>query len=181
MMPITILAPLDGSHAAEAAMPYALRLAKATTGRLVLVRAALAVEPQGHDPAVREARATAEARAYLDLVIARLGTTGSAVETMALYGYPATQILSQSRRLPADLVVMATHARAGLGRWIFGSVADEIIRHASVPVLAVPHGSAPPWPAARAARILVTLDGSSLAEAVLGPVQTLAAVGRWRS
>jgi len=91
------------------------------------------------------------------------------VETTIPWGDPADEILAQARSARADLVVMATHGRSGLGRWLYGSVADEVLRRASVPIFLVPPGSEVPWSADRAPRILVPLDGSQLGEAALGP------------
>jgi len=43
-------------------------------------------------------------------------------------------ILASAREHAADVIVMSTHGRAGLGRWVFGSVADQVLRHAELPV-----------------------------------------------
>jgi len=70
---------------------------------------------------------------------------------------------------------MATHGRSGLGRWLYGSVTDEVLRHANVPVFLVPAMVARPWPADRPPRILASLDGSALAQEVVNPASDLAA------
>src|ERR1051326_3917222 len=93
------------------------------------------------------------------------------VETTIPWGEPTDEILEQVRSARADLVVMATHGRSGLGRWLYGSVADEVLRRASVPIFLVPPGSYEPWSADRAPRILVPLDGSQLSQAALGPAR----------
>jgi nucleotide-binding universal stress UspA family protein len=72
-----------------------------------------------------------------------------------------------------DVVVMSTHGRSGVGRVVHGSVADDLVRHASVPVLLVPAASAPSWPT-QSPRIGVPLDGSELAARALGPALGLA-------
>jgi nucleotide-binding universal stress UspA family protein len=69
---------------------------------------------------------------------------------------------------------MATHGRSGLGRAVLGSVADEVLRHAPVPVLLVPAARAGAWPASGPLRVLVPLDGSDFALEALGPVRRLA-------
>jgi nucleotide-binding universal stress UspA family protein len=167
-----ILVPLDGSPLAEQALPYAERLAEALSARLILSRVLpLSVVR----PAEADLASAAEARAYLLGVGDRLTTNGRLVETTTPWGEPAAEILKQARSTQADLVVMVTHGRSGPGRWLYGSVADEVLRNASVPVVLVPRASAAPWSAHRAPRILVPLDGSELGEAALGPAQKLAA------
>jgi nucleotide-binding universal stress UspA family protein len=76
--------------------------------------------------------------------------------------------------------VLATHGRSGLGRWLYGSVADHVLRHAPVPVLLISAGCAPAWPESGPGRILVPLDGSALAEAALAPAAALAGILRAR-
>jgi hypothetical protein len=61
---------------------------------------------------------------------------------------------------------MSTHGRSGIGRWLCGSVADAVIRSATVPVMLIPSDVRGPWPTDRQPRILVLLDGSQLSEAV---------------
>jgi nucleotide-binding universal stress UspA family protein len=175
-MPTTILVPLDGSPLAEQALPYGQRFASAGSSRLVLMRAAEASWVPGHHPAITEAEATGNAQAYLGKVAAGLAAAGHEVETIARCGEPAREILAQA--VSADLVVMATHGRSGAGRWIYGSVADEVLRHTPVPVVIVPRDAAPPWPTDRAPRILATLDGSATSEAVLDPLLKLATLLR---
>jgi nucleotide-binding universal stress UspA family protein len=74
------------------------------------------------------------------------------------------------------LLVLTTHGRSGMARTVWGSVADEVLRHASVPVLLLPRACAAGWqpvpPGER--RVLVTLDGSALAEAILEPARAVA-------
>src|SRR5262249_13967454 len=73
-------------------------------------------------------------------------------------------------------IVLSTRGRSGLGRWLYGSVADGVMRHAGVPVLLVPAAcKMRGWPIDRALRILVPLDFSALSEAVLPPATELAA------
>jgi nucleotide-binding universal stress UspA family protein len=50
-------------------------------------------------------------------------------------GSPAAEILAFT--VPGDLVVMTTHGRGGIRRWLLGSVAEKIVRTASVPVLLI--------------------------------------------
>jgi nucleotide-binding universal stress UspA family protein len=171
-MMYTILVPLDGSPLAEHALPFAARLAAATSARLILSR----VLPLSNlQPVEADLASADEARAYLLRVGDRLTAKGHLVERTTPWGEPAAEILEQARSTQADLVVMGTHGRSGPGRWLYGSVADDVLRHALVPVVLVPRDAAKPWSVDRTPRILVPLDGSELAEAALGPARKLAA------
>lgn len=165
----TILVPLDGSPLAERALPYAELLAQALEARLVLVRAVVAHTFPGVDPTDAQVRAVEEAEAYLAGLAARLAERGLAVETATPYGDAVQEILLEIDLRRADLVVMATHGRSGLGRWVYGSVAAGVLARSPVPVLLVrawqPSLAAPPI--AKQPRLLVPLDGSEFAEEAL--------------
>ena len=161
----TILVPLDGSPLSERALPYAERLAEVTSARIVLCRALAVFAPRPAD----DLDSADEARAYLQRLAEQLSNNGRTVETALLWGEAAPEILKQVRSAQAQLVVMGTHGRSGIGRWLYGSVADEVLRHATVPILLVPPGATMPWSANAAPRIVVPLDGSELSEAALGP------------
>jgi nucleotide-binding universal stress UspA family protein len=120
-----------------------------------------------------DAVTTPEIEAYLSMVAKRFGS--ASVETVVAGGEPAQTILAEVAEREIDLIVMATHGRSGVSRWIFGSVADEVMRHSPVPVLLVSAtGPERAWPEGRAPRILVTLDYSGLSEAVLEAAADLA-------
>jgi nucleotide-binding universal stress UspA family protein len=70
--------------------------------------------------------------------------------------------------------VMSTHGRGGIGRFLYGSVADDVLRHARVPVVLLPAAAPAAWPTAGKLRVLVPLDGSDLAVRALEPVLALA-------
>jgi nucleotide-binding universal stress UspA family protein len=63
---------------------------------------------------------------------------GTEAETRLIKGDASGGILQAVRQHRPTLVVMTTHGRSGLGRWLFGSTTDEVLRHANVPVLVVP-------------------------------------------
>jgi nucleotide-binding universal stress UspA family protein len=119
----------------------------------------------------------AEAQEYLSQVAKRDTLAGLRVETEVTVGLPAQDILDEIVERQADAVVMCSHGRTGLGRWMLGSVAEHVARYASVPVLILrdgdslfktsPQGDHP-------ARVLVPLDGSPLAESALEPAARLA-------
>jgi nucleotide-binding universal stress UspA family protein len=165
----TILVALDGSPLAERALPFARAVARGAGARLVLVRA---VPPATVAPA--PGSAGDEAAAYLER-IALLVTGHGAVEVAVPAGEPAAAILAHGRARGADLLVLATHGRSGLGRWLYGSVADAVLRHAETPVLLVPATCTAAWQGAGAGRVVVPLDGSHEALTAIAPARALAA------
>ncbi len=168
-----ILVPLDGSVLAERAVPYAHTLAAAMEAEILLVRA---VEVSSTRDARRGgdlAERTREARTYLDEIAARLGNLVR-VETVVLAGDPTTAILGEIERKHVSLLVMSTHGMAGIGRWIYGSVADQVIRQTDLPILLIPAHCQLRWTDTQPHRIVVPLDGSSFAEEALGPASDLA-------
>jgi nucleotide-binding universal stress UspA family protein len=174
----TIVVPLDGSDLAERALPYAVRLAQQSRARLVLLRAVLAHPAAGVSPV--EARAAVVERAQFELgTVAerlRFWKAGLAVEPAVVYSEAAAAITETVRERQASLIVMATLGHTGPGRWLYGSVADRVLRRAEVPVLLIPATCEQSWPSGRTLRILVPLDGSAYAEEVLGPAAELAAL-----
>ena len=177
----TILVPLDGSPLAERALPFAARLCRASGGRLVLVRATLDLRapllaPSAAEPIIKQQLSAAEqATAALNAVAERLRAEGLTVQTHVAADVPEELIAKAADSSHADLIVLSTHGRSGLGRWVYGSVADHVVRTAQVPVLVVPPSSIPEWPTNRKLRCLVPLDGSDRSAAVLGPAKALAA------
>jgi nucleotide-binding universal stress UspA family protein len=120
-----LLIPLDGSPLAEQVLPAALELARLMEGRCTLLRVAGPSE-----------LARAEAEAYLDEVAARLRAEGVPIRSrVVLARHAAEAILEQVRAHGHDLVALATHGRGGARRALLGSVADRVIRGASVPTL----------------------------------------------
>jgi nucleotide-binding universal stress UspA family protein len=163
----TILVPLDGSAFAERALPYATTLARAAHARLLLLRAVLAHPLPGTDPAHAQLTAVQHAEAALTAVAERLRRDGLPVDTAVYYDEAATAIADAAHYRHADLIVMSTHGRTGLGRWLYGSVADRVLRRAEVPLLLIPATCERGWSAEGALRVLVPLDGSALAEEAL--------------
>lgn len=164
----TILIPLDGSALAERAIPYAAWLGRAEGSRLLLLTAI----PDQNDPALAGA-----AKSTLATIAEKLWAMGLIVETLVVPGDAARVIETAADHDDVGMIVMSTHGRSGPGRWLFGSVADLILRQVAVPVLLVPAEVAAPWPEDRPLRVLVPLDGSNLAEAVVDPILSLARIG----
>jgi nucleotide-binding universal stress UspA family protein len=139
-----LLVPLDGSQLAEQALGKALDVAEGGKTTLLLLRAAEASTWPGVDPTDEQIRVVHDAEAYLDGVRARLAARGiHKVETSVWYGPPAAAIVEAARVTGADLVVMTTHGRSGLGRLILGSVAEAVLRGTSTPILLLRADGAP--------------------------------------
>lgn len=164
-----IIVPLDGSKLAETALPWAERLAVATNAQIIAFRAAEAHVLPGTNTG--EVHALEAAHQYLNGVVARLTAKGLKAWPITAYGKPEEHIGEAAKVHDAAMIVMATHGRAGLGRWLFGSVADKVVRTASVPVLVVRGRQLPPRPWRR---LVVPLDGSPSAEQAIAPAADLA-------
>lgn len=171
-----ILVPLDGSPLAERAIPYAESLARTTMARIVLLRAVEVHALSGHRRAKARVGAQQEAENYLDAIAAPLRERGLTVDIALPYGGAAEMIEDEIAIRGIDLVVMATHGRGGLGRMVFGSVAERVLHHSAVPVLLIRAWQEATGDAfAAAPRIVVPLDGSRFAEAALPTARELAA------
>lgn len=141
--------PLDGSRVAEQAIPHATALAGAMSVKLKLVR----VTPFAQDlymytdypigaygEAYEEAMNSLDTEAvkYLRNVSKRLQRQGvSSVEHTLLRGNPADAIVDIAQKTEDNLVVMTTHGRSGVGRFLLGSVADRVVRYCGDPVLII--------------------------------------------
>jgi nucleotide-binding universal stress UspA family protein len=163
-----IMVPLDGSQLAERALPYAARLAKAAQAHLHLFHVMPDIPPPVH------AWAELDVAARLETLATQLRGQGIQATARTVVGRrPATTILSNAADPPADLIVMSTHGMSGIGRWLYGSVADEILAKSDLPVLLVPAACRHPWPQDRPLKLMVPLDGSDLSEAALEPAKML--------
>ena len=166
----TLLVALDGSPLAERSLPLATAISRGSGARLVVLRAAEGLRGSGAGRAHGEAEGeAAEALGYLRGVAARLAERGVAARIAAPRGEPVERLLDAIATHEADLVVLSTHGRSGLGRWVYGSVAEGILHRSPVPVLLVPATAPVSWRTVRQerCRLLVPLDGSQQAEAAL--------------
>ena len=140
-----ILVPLDGSELAECVLPHVEAIARGCQVKsMVFIRV---VEPF-HQPAGDyvfdaeemqriDAQQKLAADDYLKKVLSKMDQSGPAVKTEAIFGRPAEILADYAAKNQFDLIVIATHGRSGVSRWIWGSVADRILRSACVPVLMV--------------------------------------------
>lgn len=147
-----VLVPLDGSELAERALECAAQLARELGSSLVLLRVVNATE---FAPAqALAAWSTADllsvaaederrsAQEYLERVAARVRQAGVDAQCAVRMGDPAGEIVEYGKANRIDLIVMSTHGRSGLSRWVYGSVADRVLRGGTLPVLLVRAGSA---------------------------------------
>lgn len=152
----TILLTTDGSELARAAIPHALQLAAMTPDATVVAVTVIDTVAQllaqatpsgwGYDGgriAVESAEAAVAAEreaATATLAALRTELEGAGVKsvrTAIVEGHAGTAIVDAAKAERADIVVMATHGRGGLGRALLGSVADHVVRHTACPVLLV--------------------------------------------
>ncbi|MBE0431600.1 MAG: universal stress protein [Dehalococcoidia bacterium] len=145
-----ILACLDGSELAGQIMPYATEEALSFQARLILLQVVPepvillpgipGVEPVPirTDVMIEETkRSLARAKEYLERVATRPRERGIEVETVAILGRAGETILNYASSNDVDLIAIVTHGRSGLGRAVFGSIANHVLRHSGVPVLVI--------------------------------------------
>jgi nucleotide-binding universal stress UspA family protein len=133
------LIPLDGSALAEAVIPAFLEFAAPLKLEVVLLQVLAAIPSQVSEELRRGVvnpleRLQQEAEAYLGGYAQDLCTRGLSARTAVRVGDAATEIVAGAREYQADVIAMTTHGRSGLTRILFGSVAEAVLRRASVPV-----------------------------------------------
>ncbi|MGO8946112.1 MAG: universal stress protein [Ktedonobacterales bacterium] len=197
-----ILVPLDGSARAEGALPVARQMAEHLGAPLLLARVGQvtpipyassygALPPESYQQLINDERQLA--RDYLKKQGQLLREQGISVRTVLAEGEAASALLDICASEQVGLVIMTTHGRTGLARFTLGSVADRLVRYSHIPILLLrSYGSAStsraaasdspmatslaPVAAWQIDRVLVPLDGSSLAETALPIVWELAGV-----
>jgi nucleotide-binding universal stress UspA family protein len=138
-----IVVPLDGSDVAEYALPAAIEMARTLAASMHLVRVvdapennlAFGVESTIGGPSVALQQETERklATEYLAETAVEVGREGFAVTTAILDGQAPSELVAAMQ--PGDLYVMSSHGRSGIARWYLGSVAEQVVRQASVPVM----------------------------------------------
>ena len=151
-----ILVPLDGSRLSGGALSYAIDIAKRYQSKLIVMRVVppatvvpsstateIGIDPAAARIAVQSARIQDRAnvmrvRKYLQQKLRAI--TGQDIEGAyhIAVGEPGKSIIRHSAEAKVDLIVMMTSGKGGLKRAILGSVADEVVRKAGVPVLLLP-------------------------------------------
>jgi len=139
-----ILLPTDFSGCANYALPYAAEIARATKATIICLHVVEPVVPavgytglaepmpidiseQLEDSAERQLPRLAECEECV----------GLNVEEVIVHGDPAAEIVRVAAEKEVNLIVISSHGRTGLGRMIFGSTAEAVVRHATCPVLVV--------------------------------------------
>ena len=145
-----IMVPLDGSDLAECVMPHVEAI---TTGckitNVVFVRVVNPIHLPASVPArgefgfsENERRKLEEqhkqtAETYLKQMVANTRLEGAVLGYEVLVGKVADTLAQWAEKNGVDLIVIASHGRSGVSRWVMGSVADRVLRSACVPVLMI--------------------------------------------
>jgi nucleotide-binding universal stress UspA family protein len=161
MTPNIILVPLDGSPESNAALPLARTLARATHGSITLLRVLTHEDPT----------TTGNASSNLGRIAEELHGAGIDVDSVVRHGHVADAILTEVRHRAASLVVMRTHARAGVERVLLGSIADQVLARCPVPVVLMRPGERR---VTGIHNLLVPVDGSPGGTLALGAAVALA-------
>ena len=141
----SILLPTDFSDCANFALPYAAGIARATGASLLAVHVVETVVPAVGYSGMSEPLPIADISEQLEESAEREmprvaeceECAGLNVEEMIVHGDAATEIVRVARERRVDLIVISSHGRTGLGRILFGSTAEAVVRHATCPVLVV--------------------------------------------
>jgi nucleotide-binding universal stress UspA family protein len=181
-----ILLPLDGSVRAERAIPIAARLARASDGSIIMVRVVRKASDMFSSLASQPTLAQrilgadfAQAEHYLADVATSADLQSIPLQIEVRFGPVVSSILAVADDCEADVIVLCSHGYSGLRRRIMGSVAEQLARHATTPMLVLRENG--PLPAElhetdpRPLRALVALDSSEQAEVVLEPAARLVA------
>lgn len=146
-----IIVSMDGSKLAECVLPHVETIAGSGKVIVELVRV---IEPlelptkggialSGETIRQIELQRENEARSYLLDIEKILKAKGIKSQSTVLIGKVAESLVDYARNNKADLIVMATHGRSGISRWVRGSVADRVLHSSHIPVLLV---QSPGWP-----------------------------------
>lgn len=136
-----ILVPLDGSPLAAKALPYAEALADKFGAELIFLWVLhpmmhFSEEAMGVYETIRQ-RELEEASTYLRTAQLTPDRPHLKPVTKILEGPVAQTIIDLAEEEKVDLIVMSTHGRSGLGRWMYGSVASKVLQHAPCPIYLV--------------------------------------------
>lgn len=142
-----ILAPLDGSDLSECTLEHLKAVASGCRVQNIIVLHAVEPLPAATLSAITEAGGNLlneiettnrkNAEQYIMGVVAKLKTEGLNVEPVIAEGYAAEEILKYAKNNDVDLIIMSTHGRSGIKRWVMGSVTSRVLNHSTVPVLTI--------------------------------------------
>jgi nucleotide-binding universal stress UspA family protein len=157
-----ILLTLDGSENAEKAVPWVRHFAGREHAQVVLLKV---LPPKSDRKGWPQERA--DAREYLQRIERELNYHGIPTKILVRRGRPAEEIVGAAGDQCCDLIVMSTRGGSKVKRWVIGGVTEQVLRLSTVPVLPVWASLAMPRHG-HVSRLIVPLDGSRLAEAVVG-------------
>jgi nucleotide-binding universal stress UspA family protein len=140
-----ILVCLDGSSMAEQILPYAIAQAKSFGSKVTLLQVVTAEVPAAApgDPQLvvkklyEVSKNEVEAVTYLKRIARRFRVKGLDVEYSVENGSAGETIVRYARNNGVGLIAMGTHGHSGMGRIIFGSVAEFVVRESGLPVLMI--------------------------------------------
>jgi nucleotide-binding universal stress UspA family protein len=134
-----ILLATDFSETSERAIELATGLARALGARVTVVHVFETSEAASPELALAAERTwprAVDARAEIDRSVARLRARGVAAEGALRFGLLPDRLLETAREIGADLIVAGTHRRKGVARFWYRSVAEQVLRHSPIPILA---------------------------------------------
>ena len=134
-----VIVPTDGSEAAGEAAEHGIRQAAAHGARLVflaVVELSGTAAPEARDDDAVSERREAR-REEVTSLVEEAESAGVEAEGVVETGVPSRVITEQAVTRGADLVVMSTNARSGVGRFLYGSITEQVIRDGETPVLAI--------------------------------------------
>lgn len=173
-----ILVPLDGSKLSEVALPWA----EAISSRLGAVITVIHVSEMAKDPhdlfhqAYIHKIVDATKQGIQECSVISGKSSDVDVQSEILSGNPAEKIVEYAEETQTGLIVMATHGRSGISRWTLGSVAEKVVRATARPVLLIRSKDSltEAYGKGLLNRILVPLDGSENAKAIIPYIEQLA-------
>jgi len=143
-----ILVPLDGSELAECVLPHVKAIGRGCNIAEVLLLEVVEPPPawalEGVNLNALQNTNVKAAKEYLAKVQSHLSSEGLNVIAEVLEGKAAETIADFAKENAVDFIAIATHGRSGVNRWVFGSVADKLLRSSHVPILMIrPAGGEP--------------------------------------
>jgi nucleotide-binding universal stress UspA family protein len=161
-----ILVPLDGSPVGDAVLHQVRRLLMRDDAEVLLIRV-IPEELVDGNTWIPE-HTTEDVRRHIERVCKELVDAGARAFFQIRTGEPAAAILREAEEFDPSLIVMSSHGRSGIARWLLGSVTERVLRGARHPVLvSTTKQETPADTELRFARILVPLDGSALSASIL--------------
>ena len=133
-----ILVAIEHSEADRAVIEHVEQLARMTGARLLLVHVADGWAARAYNELkLRDSEEIRDDREYLTRLCDEMAERGFKARTRLAMGDPATELVKVAAEESVDLIAMSTHGRSGIGRVVFGSVSDAIIRNSHLPVILI--------------------------------------------